>query len=43
MENRKDNVVPFRVFVRVRPLNEREKIIRNDKTVKFEDNLVIIN
>ena len=43
MENQQDNVIPFRVFVRVRPLNEREKIIKNEKTVKFEDNLVKFN
>jgi hypothetical protein len=38
MENRQD--VPFRVFVRVRPLNEKEKAVRTDKAVRFEDNLV---
>ena len=40
MENRTEEIIPFRVFVRIRPLNDKEKLIRTDKAVRFEDNLV---
>lgn len=40
MENRQDEIIPFRVFVRVRPLSDKEKIARAEKIVRHEENLV---
>ena len=40
MEYRQDEIIPFKVFVRVRPLSEKERNVRADKIVRFEEQLV---
>lgn len=40
MECRQDEIVPFRVFVRVRPLSDKEKSVRAERILRFEENLV---
>ena len=36
----KEEIVPFRVFVRIRPLSDKEKLSRADKIVRCEDKIV---
>jgi hypothetical protein len=40
MEIKQEEIVPFRVFVRVRPMSDKEKAIRADKIIRYEDNIV---
>ena len=40
MEHRQDEIIPFKVFVRVRPLTDKERTSRPDKIVRYEDQLV---
>lgn len=40
MEIKQEEIIPFRVFVRVRPMSEKEKAIRAEKITRSEDNIV---
>lgn len=36
----KEDIIPFRVFVRIRPLSDKERIAKADKIVRYEDKIV---
>ena len=40
MDLKQEETVPFRVFARVRPLSDKEKLLRAEKIIRTDENLV---
>ncbi|OMJ86349.1 hypothetical protein SteCoe_12136 [Stentor coeruleus] len=43
MEIKQEEIIPFRVFVRVRPMSEKEKAVRAEKIIRSEDNIIWVH
>ena len=40
MESKSEDLIQFRVNIRIRPLSDKEKSLRAEKILRIEDNIV---